>query len=208
MGLLRGPDRETARLAGRLLARSEQGRARTRWLLRDPRGHLLRKRREHLPRPHPQEAYPYEAACVVICEVMTERPELFASRCSGEPRFAEEAEGLLPLLDPALPAELRRAAVRALGAFGAVDSRAGRVVGAALLERALPERRTVEAAAATLARLPEPPAAELLRLLGAGDDGPGGGRRDVGTPVSRRGAAIALGLLRHEGAAPALLAAL
>ncbi|MFF9019891.1 HEAT repeat domain-containing protein [Streptomyces eurythermus] len=205
---LRGPDRETARLAGRLLARSEQGRARMRGLLGDPQGRWPREHRQNFPDSYPREAYPYEAGCVVICEVMTERPRLFVSPCFGALRFAKEAEGLLPLLDPALPAELRRAAVRALGAFGALDPRAGRMVAAALLERALPDRRTVETAAATLARLPEPPAGELLRLLDASDEGPGGGRGYESTPVSRRGAAIALGLLRHEDAAPGLLAAL
>ncbi|MCL3997032.1 HEAT repeat domain-containing protein [Streptomyces lavenduligriseus] len=203
VGRLRGPDRETARLAGHLLARTEQGRARMRGLLKDPQGRWPRKHRENVPDSYPREAYPYEAGCVVICEVMTERPQAFVSPSRGALRSAEEAEAILPLLDPALPAELRRAAVRALGAFGAVDSRAGRMVAAALLERALPDRRTVETAAATLARLPEPPVRELLRLLG-----PDGGRGHEGTPVSRRGAALALGLLRHEAAAPGLLAAL
>ncbi|MGW1957651.1 HEAT repeat domain-containing protein [Streptomyces sp. NPDC001920] len=205
---LRSADHETARLAGRLLARSEQGRARMRGLLQDPQGSWPREHRENFPHTYPREAYPYEAACVAICDVMTEQPRLFTSSYFGDLRFVREAEGLLPLLDPAWPAALRRAAVRALGAFGVIDLRAGQMVGAALLKRALPDRRTVEAAAATLARLPEPPVTELLQLLGESDDGPGGGRGYTGTAVSRRGAAIALGLLRHEGAAPGLLAAL
>ncbi|MEV6008652.1 HEAT repeat domain-containing protein [Streptomyces sp. NPDC051976] len=207
---LRDPDHETARLAGRLLALSEQGRARMRGLLKDPQGTWPREHPQNFPDSYPREAYPYEAACVVICEVVAEQPRLFVSPYFGELRFAKEAEGLLPLLDPAQSAALRRAAVRALGAFGEADSRAGKVVGAALLDRALPDRRTVEPAAAALARLPEPPVRELLRLLGESEDedNPGGGPGEEGTPVSRQGAAIALGSLRHESAAPGLLAAL
>ncbi|MFC8142372.1 HEAT repeat domain-containing protein [Streptomyces paradoxus] len=197
--LLPDPDRETARLAAVLQARTEDGRQSLIGRLRFPYGGHGRP---------VQESYPSQTACVVACGVVRENPGLF------------DAAQLRPVLKRLLLAEetprsVRQAAAEVLGALG--DDSA---VGTLLI--ALGSDRGDDGVARVLAALPEPPTEQLLYLL----DGAGGPHRrrgavmalgfmrctDAGPPLLdmlgpaqprplRVAAADALGLIGHRPAA-------
>ncbi|MFC8246165.1 HEAT repeat domain-containing protein [Streptomyces chartreusis] len=172
--LVHDPDRETARLAAVLQARTDDGRKSLISHLRFPFG-------GH-GGPVPQ-SYPSQTAALAACTVVRENPGLF-----------DDAE-LRPVLQRLLrgretPRPLRQAAVEVLGVLG-WD---GRIDG--LLD-ALGDDRINDAVAGVLAGLPEPPTRQLMGLL-TGADG----------PQQRRGAAVALGLMRCTEAGPLLLEAL
>ncbi|MFF1376132.1 HEAT repeat domain-containing protein [Streptomyces sp. NPDC058308] len=156
--------------------------ARTRTGLNELRGHLV----DASPRRRAADRAP-SCAAVTVCALIQERPELF-----GEAEDERDVAALIDLLDEGSVPPVRRAAAGALGSVG------GAAATGALLA-ALGDERIGDAVARALATLPEPPVRELLAAL-ADTSRPGGARR--------RGAAVALGLLKCADAASPLLAAL
>ncbi|MEU6822429.1 HEAT repeat domain-containing protein [Streptomyces atriruber] len=128
-----------------------------------------------------------DSAAVTVCALVQERPELF-----GEARDGRDVRNLVALLGEKSVPMVRRAAASALGALGgeaAIDA----------LLTALDDERIGDTVAEALSVLPAPPVRELRAMLA--DTAPGARAR-------RRGAALALGRLACEDAAPLLLDAL
>ncbi|WP_051853018.1 HEAT repeat domain-containing protein [Streptomyces aureocirculatus] len=125
-------------------------------------------------------------AVVAACACMADHPGRFTS-----PHLHGDIALLTTQLRTSPLPAVRRAVARALGA------RAGAAATGDLLA-ALDDPPLTETVADVLAALPEPPVQDFLNLLTD---------RSRGT-AQRRGAALALGLAGHTGAAAALLAAL
>ncbi|MFE6743888.1 HEAT repeat domain-containing protein [Streptomyces tubercidicus] len=175
------PDWETARLVAVLQARTEYGRGSL--INRLHYAPVFDHRRVEEEEEEEEEEYPSETACVAACAVIRENPGLF------------QGADLHPVLSHLMlatttPRAIRRAAAEALGALS------GEVAVDSLLD-ALGDDRIGEGVAVVLAKLPEPPARQLLGLLA-----------DASNPGRRRGAAVALGLMGCADAGPLLLEAL
>ncbi|MFG3001949.1 HEAT repeat domain-containing protein [Streptomyces sp. NPDC048340] len=175
--LVRHPDRETARLAAEVQARTADGRT-------SLIGHIRHVRSGH--DAPVGESSPFETACIAACTVVRDKPGPFRG-ADLQPVLRRV------LLAGATPRSVRQLAAEALGALG------GEAAAEALLD-ALGDDRIADAVAAAFTRLPRPPVRQLLELLtdAAADGAVAGAGRS-------RGAAVALGLLRCAEAGPLLL---